>query len=238
MEEATNTQEQMQENEPMQAQTTDTGAGNPELNQPVKRGTAIKQYFTATRIAYMGIFTALAYVLSLFDFTLLPGTPVTFLKLDFSNVPVMLGGFALGPVAGVIIAVLKELLHALTVGRTAFVGETANVIFVVSYMIVPSIVYRKHKGIKVVIITLIIGCILQSLVSLPVNYLLTFPAFSLAFGGTWEKGHQLFIATWYWALLFNFIKTVIVSVTTMIVYKPLSLLIKATSRKMESLRKK
>ena len=238
MEQTDKQQEQMQEKESVQAQTADAGAGINGLNQPVKRGNAIKQYFTATRIAYMGIFTALAYILSLFDFTLLPGTPVTFLKLDFSNVPVMLGGFALGPVAGVVIAVLKELLHALTVGRTAFVGETANVIFVVSYMIVPALVYKKHKGRKIVILTLIIGCVIQSLVSLPVNYLLTFPAFSLAFGGSWEGGHQLFIATWYWALLFNFIKTVIVSVTTMLIYKPLSMLIKATSRKMESLRKK
>lgn len=201
-----------------------------------KRG--IAQYFTATRVAFIGIFTALAFILSLFDFTLLPGTPVTFLKLDFSNVPVMLGGFALGPVSGIIIAVVKELLHALTIGHTAFVGEAANVIFVVSYMIVPSIVYKKHKGIKVVIVTLIIGCILQSLVSLPVNYLLTFPAFSLAFGGSWESGHKLFIATWYWALLFNFIKAVIVSVITMIIYKPLSLLIKATNRKLERGKKK
>ena len=215
----------------MQVETAETG-------EPVKKRAAVQQYFTSTRVAFMGIFTALAFILSLFDFTLLPGTPVEFLKLDFSNVPVMLGGFALGPVAGIIIAVLKELLHALTVGHTAFVGEAANTIFVISYMIVPATVYKKHKGRKVVILTLIIGCILQSLVSLPVNYLLTFPAFSLAFGGSWESGHKLFIATWYWALLFNFIKTVIVSATTMIIYKPLSLLIKATNTKMERGRKK
>ncbi|MDE6075216.1 MAG: ECF transporter S component, partial [Clostridia bacterium] len=125
------------------------------------KGKAFKEYFTATRMAFLAVFTALSYVLSLFDFPLLPGTPVTFLKLDFSNVFVMLSGFALGPVAGCIVAVLKELIHALTVGQTAFVGELANVLMVLPYMLIPSIVYKKHKGIKVVIVTLILGCLAQ-----------------------------------------------------------------------------
>lgn len=202
------------------------------------KGAALKQYFTATRMSFIAIFTALSYVLTLFDFPLLPGTPVTFLKLDFSNVFVMLSGFALGPVAGCIVAVLKELIHALTVGHTAFVGELANVLFVLPYMLIPAIVYKKRKGIKVVIVTLIFGCIGQCLVSLPVNYFLNFPAFTAAFGGTWKGGQQLFIKTWYWALLFNFIKTVIISVITLIVYKPLSALIKKTNEKFAAAKKK
>lgn len=196
-----------------------------------KRGkAALKEYFTATRISFMAIFTALSYVLTLFDFPLLPGTPVTFLKLDFSNVFVMLAGFSLGPVSGCIVAVLKELIHALTVGQTAFVGELANVLFVLPYMLIPAIVYKRHKGIKVVIITLALGCVAQCLVSLPVNYLLNFPAFTAAFGGSWKGGRQLFEKTWYWALLFNFIKSVIISVATLIIYKPLSRLIKRVNR--------
>ena len=202
------------------------------------RGEAFKEYFTATRMAFIAIFTALSYVLTLFDFPLLPGTPVTFLKLDFSNVFVMLSGFALGPVAGCIVAVLKELIHALTVGHTAFVGELANVLFVLPYMLIPAIVYKKHKGLKVVIFTLFLGVIAQCLVSLPVNYLLNFPAFAAAFGGSWKAGQQLFIKTWYWALLFNFIKAVIISVITLIVYKPLSLLIKKTNEKFASVKRK
>lgn len=203
-----------------------------------KRGAAFKEYFTATRISFIAIFTALSYVLTLFDFPLLPGTPVTFLKLDFSNVFVMLSGFALGPVAGCIVAVLKELIHALTVGHTAFVGELANVLFVLPYMLIPAIVYKRHKGIKIVIVTLVLGCIAQCLVSLPVNYLLNFPAFMAAFGGTWEGGKQLFIKTWYWALLFNFVKTVIISAVTLVVYKPLSLLIKKTNEKFAAVKSK
>lgn len=201
------------------------------LPAPQSKGEMFKNYFTATRMSFIAIFTALSYVLTLFDFPLLPGTPVTFLKLDFSNVFVMLSGFALGPVAGCIVAVLKELIHALTVGQTAFVGELANVLFVLPYMLIPAIVYKKHKGIKVVILTLFLGVVAQCAVSLPVNYLLNFPAFTAAFGGSWKAGRELFIKTWYWALLFNFIKAVIISVVTMIVYKPLSFLIKKTNER-------
>lgn len=215
-------------------QTVPSGETETEaVNAPVKKnaGQAFKDYFTATRVAYLAVFTALSYALSLLDFSLLPATPVSFLKLDFSNVFVMIGGFALGPAAGVIIAVLKELIHALTVGQTAFVGEFANILFVLPYMLIPAIVYKKHKGIKTVILTLALGCAAQCLVSIPVNYFLNFPAFFTAFGGTWEAGQQLFLDTWYWAVLFNLIKTVLISVATLMLYKSISRLIKVTNEK-------
>ncbi len=193
----------------------------------------LKKYFTATRIAYMAIFTAISYAVGLLDFSLLPGTPVDFLKLDFSNVFVLIGGFALGPTAGAIIAVLKELLHAITVGHTGFVGELANIIMVLPYMLIPALIYKKHKGIKTVIWTVAVGCLAQCIVCMPVNYFLTFPAFSSAFGGTWKGGQELFVKVWYWALLFNFIKTLCVSAVVFILYKPLSNLIKLTAAKFE-----
>ncbi len=201
------------------------------------RGERIAGYFTATRIAYIAIFTAISYVLGLLDFMVIPAVP--FLKVDFSNTFVMIAGFSLGPVAGVIVAVLKELLHAITFGQTAFVGELANVLLVLPYMLIPAIVYRKHKGIKVVIVTLILGCIAQCIVCIPVNYLLNFPAYMKAFmGTTWKEGMDYFLELWYFALAFNAIKTVLVSVATLIVYKPLSKLIKMTAAKFDKMKAK
>ncbi|MCD8294261.1 MAG: ECF transporter S component [Clostridia bacterium] len=189
-------------------------------------------YFTATRIAYIAIFTALSYVLGLFDFSVIPA--VAFLKVDFSNTFVMIAGFSLGPVAGTIVAVLKELLHAITFGQTAFVGELANILLVLPYMLIPAIAYRKHKGIKAVIITLILGCVAQCIVCIPVNWLLNFPAYLMAFTGTtWKEGMDYFWDLWYFALAFNAIKTVLVSVATLIIYKPLSKLIKLTAAKFD-----
>lgn len=218
----------------------DTSAQPEAKAKPAEKniGDILRRYFTATRMAYLAIFTALSFVMYFLEFVLLPTSPVPFLKLDFSNVFVMIGGFTLGPVAGVIIAVLKEVLHGLILGQTAFVGELANVLFVLPYLLIPSIIYRKHKGIKTVLWTLAVGCVSACAVSMPVNYLLTFPAFTVAFGGTWEAGQQLFIATWYWALLFNFIKTISITAVVMLIYKPLSKLIKLTNAKFNSLKKK
>lgn len=204
--------------------------------QKVTAADRIKNYFTATRITYIAIFTALSYVLYMFDFAILPA--VNFLKIDFSNVFVMIAGFSLGPVAGVIVGVLKELIHALTLGNTAFVGELANILFLLPYLLIPAIIYKKHKGIKAVIIGLLLGCVAQCIISVPVNYFLNFPAFYLAFGGSWQGGMDFYLSVWYWAVLFNLIKTLIISAVVMVIYKPLSRLIKATNNKFENMKAK
>jgi riboflavin transporter FmnP len=60
----------------------------------------------------------------------------------------------------------------------------------------------------------------------------------LAFGGTWEGGMELYLTVWYWAVLFNLIKTLLVSVAVILIYKPLSNLIKLTNKKFASIKKK
>ena len=71
----------------------------------------LANYFTATRMAYMAVFTALSFILRLpwFEFPLFPAVP--FLKVDFSGVFALIAGFSLGPVAGVVVSALKELMR-------------------------------------------------------------------------------------------------------------------------------
>lgn len=188
----------------------------------------LKKYFSATRIAYLALFTALSYVLYMpfLEFWIIPA--VDFLKIDFSNVFVMIAGFSLGPVAAVVVGVLKEILHALTFSSTVGVGELANIIVMLPYILVPSIVYKRHKGIKTVLITLAIGCVGQTLLSFPVNCFLNFPFY---LGFNWSAGMNFFLSVWYWVMLFNFVKTVLISVVVLVLYKSVSRLIKLTSEK-------
>ncbi len=185
----------------------------------------------------MAIFTALSYVLYLpyLEFSLIPAVP--FLKVDFSNTFVLISGLSLGPVAGVIVGVLKELIHALTFSSTTGVGELANILIMLPYVLVPSLLYKKYKGIKAVLAMLGMCCILQALWSIPVNYLLTFPFFLLAFHypgiETWLDGMNYYLTVWYWAVLFNLIKTVLVTAAVLLLYKPLSKLINLTRQKFE-----
>lgn len=213
-----------------------------ELNtQPQKRSAkdVFANYFTATRMAYLALFTAMAYILYLpwLEFRLFPAVP--FMKVDFSNSFVMISGFALGPVAGVVVGVLKEILHALTFSQTVGIGEIANILMLLPYVLIPSLIYKKRKGIKVVIVSLAIGCLAQTVWSVPVNYLLTFPFFYSAFGyGSWVDGMQFYLKVWYWAVLFNFIKCLLITAAVLLLYKPLSRLIKLTNAKFTKHKKK
>lgn len=203
-----------------------------ELAQKRTAKQVFAEYFTATRMAYLALFTAMAYILYLpwLEFRLFPAVP--FMKVDFSNSFVMIAGFALGPIAGVVVGVLKEILHALTFSQTVGIGEIANILMLLPYVLIPSLIYKKRKGIKVVVVSLAIGCLAQTIWSVPVNYLLTFPFFYSAMGyGSWSDGMQFYLGVWYWAVLFNFIKCLLITVAVLLVYKPLSRLIKLTNAK-------
>lgn len=223
--EAENLQSEDEHNLPSEA----VEAGRPE-NGAKK---FFKNYFTASRISYTALFTALAYILYLpfLEFSLIPAVP--FLKVDFSNSFVMIAGFSLGPVSGITVGVLKEILHALTFSQTVGVGEIANIVIMLPYVLVPSLIYKKRKGIKTVIISLAASCIFQAVWSVPVNYVLTFPFFLMAYAGApdWQTGMEYYLTVWYWAVLFNLVKTVLITAVVLVLYKPLSRLIKLTNAK-------
>ncbi len=144
----------------------------------------------------------------------------------------MIAGFALGPVAGVVVSVLKELIYALSFTQTVGVGELANIIIMLPYILIPTILYKRHKGIKAVLIAVAIGCIAQVIWSIPVNYLLTFPFYMNLYAHySWSKGMEFYLSVWYWAVLFNFVKTVMITAAVLLIYKPLSRLIKMTNEK-------
>ena len=201
---------------------------------PKKRkiGEVFANYFTATRISYLAVFTALSFILRLpwFEFYIIPAVP--FLKVDFSGVFALIAGFSLGPVAGIVVSVLKELIYALSFSQSIGVGELANIIIMLPFILIPTILYKKYKGIKAVLVLVSIGCVAQVVWSIPVNYLLTFPFYMNLYAHMpWSQGMEYYLSLWYWAVLFNFVKTVMITVAVLLIYKPLSRLIKLTNDK-------
>ena len=96
------------------------------VNNPVPVSVKQKSRVNTHKMIQIAMLGAIASVLMLFEFPL-PFLAPSFYELDFSELPVLIGGFALGPVAGVIIELLKILLHLLIKGtHTAFVGELGN----------------------------------------------------------------------------------------------------------------
>ena len=175
----------------------------------------LKKRFTAKRLALMGIFVALSFVVSLLSFSIFPASPVFFLELDFGNVFILLISFLLGAVEGVIVCVLKETLRIFA-GSTGGVGELANMLMTSAYILLPSIVYQYRKGIKWVALTLGLACVIGTIAALLVNRFITFPLFlGDAGAGVFMEGFWLIVA-------FNLIKTVSIGVLTLLLYKRLS----------------
>lgn len=182
-----------------------------------KQKITLKQRFSAKRIALMAMFVALSYGVSFLEIPLFPAAG--FLKLDFGNVFILLIGFLLGPVEGLIVCALKECLRMIG-SSSAGVGEIANMAVTGAYILLPCILYRFKKGLRSVAISLLAACFIGTLAALFCNRFINFPLYMGA--GAAEAFRSLF---WY-IVAFNFIKTASVGVLTLLLYKRLSVFLK------------
>lgn len=171
----------------------------------------MKRTISSKNIAGIAVFCALSYIFYFIKFPIFPATP--FLELDFSNVFIILGGYMYGPIGGVIILIIKEVLH-IPVGSTGGVGELANVIVGLFYVLLPTIIYKYKKGIKTVIITLFCACVFASVSALIANRFINFPLFGLS--------KEMFYSVIWFILAFNLIKHISISAITLLLYKRLS----------------
>lgn len=180
---------------------------------------ALKRRFTAKRLALTAIFVALSFLVSLWSFPVFPGSPVSFLELDFGNVFILLASFLLGPLEGIIVCVLKETLRIMA-GSTGGVGELANMIVTTCYIFLPSVVYHYKKSLKVVLISLSLACFIGTGAALVVNRFITFPMYM------GSEGRKVFWACFWLIAAFNLIKTAVIGGLTVLLYKRLSLFLK------------
>ena len=199
----------------------------PRKTRGEKARETLRRHLTAPRIAYMALFTALAYVVTFLEFPIFNVPYANQLKFDFANVFFMIEGFIFGPVEAVLSIAVKELL-CFADSSTMGVGEVANFIMSTAYILVPSVGYRFLKGRKWVALFLAIACVVQIGISFIVNCYINFPFFGVLFH---FDGTQAFWTVWYLVIAFNAIKSVGISVVVILLYKPLSRFIKATSDK-------
>ena len=185
-----------------------------------------KNPFSAKRLAFMAVFTALAYGVSFLEIPL-PLFGAEFLKLDFGNVFILLVSFLLGPMEAVVVCLLKEGLRCFT-STSLCAGELANFLITSVYLLVPSIAYKSRKSLKTVLISLSISSVLATGAALLANRFIIFPTFAALLGGSiyGMSVSQAFSAFWVAVLLFNLIKTVAVGAVTVLTYKRLSNFIK------------
>ena len=188
------------------------------------------------RITSAAILTAFSVVLMYLEIPL-PLMP-PFLKFDFSEVPVLVGSFALGPVYGVIIELLKNLIH-LPVSATAGIGEFSNFITGSIYVFSAGMIYKKLRTRKGAVISMLIATAALALVAIPFNYYVTLPLYGSVLNfpieeilGMCASVNSLITSKWsliFWGFVpFNLFKGLIVAFVTFWIYKPISKLINKT----------
>ena len=178
--------------------------------------------------------TAVAVVLQYIEVSI-PIVP-SFLKLDFSDIPELIGSFVISPLWGVIICLLKNLIH-LPFTSSVGVGEFSNFILGAIFVFVAGMIYKYHKSKKGALVACVCGALAMAVMSIVTNYFSVYPIYAQL----WAGGDMNVIINMYKALLpvsdtlmksllifnlpFTFAKGIIVAVITMFIYKPLSNLI-------------
>ena len=172
-----------------------------------------KGKLSTKKLVALALFTAFAFIFSFWSFPIFPATP--YLKLDFGNVFIMLSGFLFGPIEAIAVTLVKELL-ALTNTTSGGVGEIANFLMTSAFVLLPSIIYKYRKGIKTVALSLCGACFIGTAVSALVNRFIIFP---LYMGGA---AAAVFNSVFWFVIGFNILKTVSISILTVLLYKRLS----------------
>ena len=165
-------------------------------------------------IAKMGMMAAIACVLGLFRFPILPMVP--FLTYDFADIPIIISAFAFGPVAGLMITVVVSFIQAFLLGGDQLYGFIMHILASGAFVIVASLIYKGHKTKKMAIVSLIAATLVMIVVMGAANYFVT-PYY---YGGAAMK--EMVVKLMPFILLFNLIKGVANSLITLLVYKRIS----------------
>lgn len=174
---------------------------------------------------------AVATVLMFLDFSLpmfIPG----FVKMDVSELPALLASFSLGPVYGVAVCLIKNLLNLIFHGSTGGIGELCNFLLGAAFVATAGLIYRRSKSRKTAVIGCLAGAAVMAVVSVPVNYFISYPVYAKMFGGIDAilAAYQainpnvdgLLQCLVVFNLPFTFVKGLLDSVLCFLIYKPLS----------------
>lgn len=183
--------------------------------------------FSTRNLAIVAVFSALAAIIYLFDFSL-PFFP-PFIKLDFADLPALIAAFTFGPVTGILIQVVRNALH-LFVSNTGGVGELANIIIGSTMVGTAGFIYQYDKTKTGAFKALLAGTIAMTLVAMPLNYFVILPLFSLfmpldaifALSAKFIPAiHDKFTFILYVTLPFNLLKGTTISFSSWLLYKKL-----------------
>ncbi len=182
-------------------------------------------------LAVTGMLSAVGCVLMMLDFPLpmlIPG----FVKMDFSELPALLASFSIGPVAGIAVCLLKNVLAALFHGSTLGIGEVCNFLMGAVFSGVAGLIYQRNKTRKTAVIGALVGAAAMAVASVPINFFFSYPVYAAAFGGMEAiiSAYQAInpsVGSLLGCLLvfnmpFTLVKGLLTALLAFLIYKPLS----------------
>ena len=191
--------------------------------------------FNIKSLAVVAIMGAIGFILMVLEFPM-PFLIPPFIKFDFSELPAIITAFALGPIQGIIVCLIKNLLH-LFVTTSAGVGELSNFILGAIFVGTAGIIYRYKKTRSGALIGSIVGALLMSVISVVSNYFVVYPAYVTLYGMPMEAiigmykallpaSDTLLKSLLIFNLPFTFAKGMIDALICFVVYKKLSPILK------------
>lgn len=204
--------------------------------------TTVKTAKTARRtnvwkMTMTAMLSAVAFILMFLEFSV-PFMP-EFIKMDLSELPALIGTFAMGPVSGVVICLIKNLLH-LFMTSTGGVGELSNFILGAAFVLPAGLIYKKWKGKKSALIGAFTGAVLMALISILSNYFIVYPVYYnfmpeetiiAAYQAIFHGVDSILECLIIFNAPFTFLKGLFSVVITLVIYKPISLFLKGDYRK-------
>ena len=199
------------------------------VNESAKKRPSV---FEVRNLVQIGILSAIAFLLMSLEIPLwfAPG----FYRLDVSELPVLIGSFAMGPLAGVMIEFIKVVLYFFLHGSsTAGVGDLANFIFGCCLAVPAALLYRKNKTRKTALAGMALGTVLMAAAAWVVNAFVLLPLYAAAFHmpmsaliamGTQVNPSVVNLSTFVLLIVvpFNLLKGAVVSFLTLVLYKRVS----------------
>lgn len=140
-----------------------------------------RQAHRTHKLTVASMLSAVAFVLMFIEFPI-PALIPSFIKLDLSDLPELLGAFALGPVWGVVITLLKNVLFLIIRGtHSAYVGELCNFLLGSVFSFTAGLIYHRSKSRRSAFLGAVVGAVVMALVSVPINYFIVYPAYVVVY---------------------------------------------------------
>ncbi len=188
---------------------------------------------TQKRTRYLVIsamLSAVSIVLMQFDFSV-PFMP-SFIKMDLSDLPALIGSFSMGPLYGVLIALVKNLLHLLRTS-TGGIGELSNFLLSALFVLPAGLIYQRKKTKKRAVIGAVTGAVCMAVCSVLTNYFIVYPVYTAFMPmetiiAMYQailpkiKDGDLLSCLLIFNMPFTFVKAMLSVAITLLIYKPLS----------------